>query len=603
MAVLSLEEIQKLLKTSRQNDEIKYAIDHDKRVVFHTEPTEQTGDIPYLRQYLAWIRDIIDENKHDVFKHLLTLPIETVDFTEGVFNQLRKIFNAPDRFKQHEFTNPELATDYEEYLELIDNDETWKTKGFQAMKSAINSFLIVDLPAVQLLDDRPQPYFYFLPISHVRHVKIGENMKVEYIAFEDVQDPDILHVFDDLFYRSYRQKDGNFILLVENAHDLGYTPARSFWSVPFNSKRKIQKRAPISNALSRLDWLLAEYTFSKHEELYAGFPVDIMYEQKCEYVDDDGNNCENGYVNYIVDNAFFDDENRTPVEKRYACPQCNSNKPVLGPGTLLTAPSMEDNQDADLIQGLNRVSADVQSLDWIMKRIDNMEKTLTINMIGHTQEQSREAMNELQVMGNVESRETVIMEIKRNFEKAETFVVKTIASLRYGQAYLGSKIFYGEKFFFHGLDSIRDSIKLSKEVGLPNFEIAKQQKQLLDTKYQNNHEALAKIEILTQLEPYQGYTLQELLDLNSAFRLDEVKVTIKANFQEYILRFENEFTNIVNFMQFSTLSEKVEFIKVILERYANEELTSEEDQEDNSGGFGRAENETDPQRDPGDPGE
>jgi hypothetical protein len=584
MAVLDPLQIPELIKRAKRPDEVKYAIEHDERAVFHTEPTEETLEIPYLRKFLGYVNNIIDHNKYDVFRYLLNLPVETVDFTEGVFNELKKIFNASDRFKKHEFTNPELAADYDDYLDLIGNEDFWKYKGFEAMKSAINSILIVDLPALaNVADLRPQPYYYLLPLTHMIDIRVSDDMRVEYIIFNDMRVPDIVHVFDDLFYRSYSTKE-SIVLVTENMHDLGYTPARSFWSTPFNSQRKIQKKGPISNALGRLDWLLVEYVFAKHEALYAGFPVDIMYEQQCNYHDDDGNACENGYITKSVGTHLSGDPLRTEEQEIVPCPACDGNKPVLGPGTIITAPARADSEDPDLIQGLNRVSADVDSLNWIKDKIDSDELKITWNMIGYVQNQSKEAMNEMQVMGNLQSRETVILDVKSNFERAETFVVETMARLRYGAAYLGSVIFYGEKFYFQSVESIRTGIQDSKDAGLPQFEIISQQKQLLNTKYQNNPDMLERVKILMAIEPYQGYSLDDLIRLDQRYPLDPMRVLIKTNFHEYIARFEREFTNIVNFMPFSDFRERVEFIQTIIESYAEQDRAAAADTSGRAGG-------------------
>lgn len=586
MAILNPLEIPKLIQNGNPPEEVKYAIDHDKRAVFHTEPTEELKDIPYRRQFLGFVRNIIDKNKFDVFEYLLTLPIETVDFTEGVFNELKKIFNASDRFKKHEFTNPDLSVDYDDYLKSIRNQEFWKNQGFEAMKSAINDILIVDLPSIpNLADTRPQPYYYLLPIEKVIDIKIIEGTKIEYIIFKDMRNERIVHVFDDLFYRSYDTTKGN-VLLVENMHDLGFTPARSFWTTPFNSMRKIQKKGPISNALGRLDWLLVEYVFSKHEALYAGFPMYTMYEQECNYHDDQGNACENGYITYYPPGQFHGDVDNETVAKREPCPQCNSNKPILGPGTVITAPARADSEDPDLINGVQRVSADVDSLNWIKDKIQSDEQTITWNMIGYVQEQSREAMNEMQIMGNLQSRETVVLDVKTNFENAELFVTETMAKLRYGDAYLNSIIFYGEKFYFQSPEQIREAITSSKQAGLPQFEIISQQKQLLNTKYQNNPDMLERIEILMAIEPYQGYSLEELLNINTSYPLDPIRVTLKTNFHEYIARFERDFMNIVNFMQFNDFADKVEIIENTIRNYAIQDQEEQRNRDNGPGGAG-----------------
>jgi hypothetical protein len=230
------------------------------------------------------------------------------------------------------------------------------------------------------------------------------------------------------------------------------------------------------------------------------------------------------------------------------------------------------------------VSADVDSLNWIKDKIDSDELKITWNMIGYVQNQSKEAMNEMQVMGNLQSRETVILDVKSNFERAETFVVETMARLRYGAAYLGSVIFYGETFYFQSVESIRTGIQDSKDAGLPQFEIISQQKQLLNTKYQNNPDMLERVKILMAIEPYQGYSLDDLIRLDQRYPLDPMRVLIKTNFHEYVARFEREFTNIVNFMPFSDFRERVEFIQTIIESYAEQDRAAAADTSGGAGG-------------------
>lgn len=564
--------IPKLIQKTNQNKEVKYCQEHDRRALFHTEPTEQANELKYLKKFISYVADIIDKNKQDVFKHIVSLlPIETVDFTEGVFNELKKVFNGQDRNKKHHFNNPELEQDFEMYLKQIHNNEFWEHKGFSTMKSAINSILIVDLAAEpNEVDSLPEPYYYFLPIDRLIDMPMTKKGKVEYIIFKDKKDEEIYYVFDDMFYRTYRKGNGTMNLIVENMHGLGYVPARSFWSTPFNHHRKIQKKSPISQALSKLDWLLIFYVFEKHASLYAGFPIDVMYEQKCNYHDDEGNECENGYITKTVNSHGIGSPLNELQQTIEPCPACNGNKPILGAGTVITAPAMTDKDDPDLIQGLNRISADVESLEFLKGKIKNQEQSIAWDMIGYTQEDHKEAMNETQIIGNYESRQNVILEVKSNFEKAESFAVNTVGLLRYGNtAYLGSTINYGERFFLQTLNGLKEGIEKSKTSGLPNFEIAAQQKQLMLTKYQANPQMVQRSLILTEVEPYQGYTLKEITEINNTITLDPIKLLIKFNFQEYILRFEREFTNVANFMPFDEFNSKIDFINAKLIDYAN----------------------------------
>ena len=558
-------------KNSLVDREIDNSINHDYRAQFHSEPHQKESDIPYIKSFLGWIKAIIDDNKFEVFKHLLQFPIETVDFTEGIFNELQKIFHAEDRFIKHQFTNPETEADFKKYLHDIGDNDFWQSEGFDAMKTAISSIMVVDMPRSEGGVEIPEPYYYLLPIANLIDIHVDRQRNIDWLIFRDINNDKIIHAFDSQFYRSYNKVDDRIVLIAEVPHELGYCPARSFWTTRFNTRSKIQKRSPISNTLGRLDKLLAKNVFCMHETLYAGFPVDIMYEQECGFQDELGNACESGYVSRQVRNPEVSaGSDGDYILAKEPCPECNSNKPMLGAGTVLTAPARGDKDDPDLIHGLNRVSADVQSLEWLEKSIEKDEKSITWNMIGYLNEQSKEAMNEMQVAGNYESRLNVLLDTKENFEKIHTFTINTLGKLRYNAAYTGSIINYGEKFHLHSVIKLQEGLKLSKEAGMPIFEVSNQQQQIMNTKYQNNPEMLTRVRVLSSLEPFQTYTTDDILNMNDKFPLDPIKVAIKINFEDFINRFEREQMDVVPFMQFSEFQTKINFIQTKLDDYGNE---------------------------------
>ena len=47
----------------------------------------------------------------------MNLPIETVEFTNAILNEFRKVFYANDRYIGFVFSNPELEIDFTNYLE------------------------------------------------------------------------------------------------------------------------------------------------------------------------------------------------------------------------------------------------------------------------------------------------------------------------------------------------------------------------------------------------------------------------------------------------------------------------------------------------------
>jgi hypothetical protein len=592
MAILSSPQVLALLQENRRPAELETCRIHDRRARFHTEPHLRSGEVDYYAQHIDWVSLIIDREKADVYKALLSLPVETIDFTEGIFDELKKVFGSQNRFTGFEFVRPEMEDDFVEYLKEIKYFDFWKTKGFKAMKSAINSFVIIDLPA--MLDDDegavltskfPEPYFYLLDCQAVECVDIDDQNNVEYIIFHDKCDHNILYAFDDKMYRviqkseSIKPEDKNagieYTIISEVPHDLGYTPARSFWSTPYNDRSKIQKSGPISNSLSKLDWLLFLYTSTKHSELYAGFPVEVVYEQKCDYKDAIGNACEGGRIRTMVNVSSV--IGQVDMKEQYQeCPTCK-NKRSLGAGRVLTAPAMASKDDVDLIQGMNRVPADTVSLKYLLERIDGLETGIAINIAGYTEDDISQAQNKDQVRSRYQSQYTVLLEVKENFENIDRFVMTTLGKLRYGKAFKSCTINYGDQFFIYSVDTLQDEYKKSKDGGFPVYELASQINQIIATKYKENPAMMERVRIMSAIEPYQAYTMDELINLDGSIGLNTDMLRLKVDFETYVKRFEREYTNLSQFMQFSDFETKVDFVREKLIEYVQEDY-AEQDQ-------------------------
>ena len=588
MAYLSNEQILRILQKGNKPEELDRCHKHDIRAKFHVEPTLEDSNQPYRQEFLTWVGGIINKQKHEVFKHLLTCPIETVEFAEGIFDELTKVFEAQDRYIGYEFTNPELANDFTQFLSEIGDDVFWQTKGFQAMKSAINSIVIVDLPAIQEVGDRfPRPYYYFLDVSKVKDFQLDALYKFEYIIFENKYNADILHAFDDGFFRTYTRRAGlnkvnpnepmkgtDWELVSEVKHELGFTPARSFWTTPFEQHSQLQKRGPQSNSLGKLDWLLLLYTFSKHAELYAGFPIDVMYEQRCDYRDATGNECKGGKISCQVNDGLGG-----MVTTISDCPNCK-DKAILGPGTVLTAPARASNEDPDMLQGMNRISADKDSLEYLLNRVDRYEATISTNMIGYIPDSIRQAMNKDQIGSQIESQMNCLTEVRDNFQAIHKFVLETLALLRYGNnALLSLTCHYGNKWFIHSVEKLQVQFKESKANGFATFELSSQFEQILLTKYKNNPSMLERVRTLAAIEPYQNYTVSDLTTLNEKFGLNENLIRLKIDFTNYVNRFEREFMDIGIFMQFMPFETKVNFILDKLLQYVAEDYPEDEEKE------------------------
>lgn len=237
---------------------------------------------------------------------------------------------------------------------------------------------------------------------------------------------------------------------------------------------------------------------------------------------------------------------------------------------------MASKDDVDLIQGMNRIGADVESLKYLLERIDGLETTISINIAGYTEEDVKEAMNKEQVRARFQSQYNVLIEVKENFELIHKFAIDTVARLRYGKAYLGSTINYGDKFFIYSVEALQESFKSAKEGGFPNFELGSQISQIIATKYKENPTMLERARILGAIEPYTPYQSEELINLNEKIGLNLRQVRLKVDFDSYVSRFEREYMSISTFMQYSSFESKVEFIQAKLLEYVDQDYAEQD---------------------------
>lgn len=593
MAVLTYPEIKNILeKGSRPhtNDEKESCKLHDDHARFHIEPSMNLRGSDYAGKFAGFVAGLIDAQKMTVFNHLLRTPVETLELTEALFDEFTPIFEAQDRHFEYRFTNPQLTLDFEAYLEKKGDNTFWQTHGFEAMKSAINSIVVVDLPFVkpgEQVDRFPNPYYYLLDVKKLIDMDIDQAFRVEWIAFENRFSSNVMHIFDDRYYRTYTRKDGGapWDLTVEAEHDLGYTPARSFWTTPFQKNSRIQKKGPQTTILTDLDWLLFLKTSLKHVELYAGFPIDVMYESKCDYKDAAGHQCDGGWLRWTEYNSTQDASGtliETAVPCAVECKACNGGRgKSLGAGSIMIAPARASNDDPDMINALNRISADVSSMKHLMDRISEIEEEVATNMVGYIPEGLRQAMNKEQVGSMLESQKKVLSVVADNFEAIDRFVKQTMARLRYGsQAVVSVTCNYGRKWFLQSAEQQQAEYKESKANGAANFELSSQFEQYLATKYKNNPTMLERMRTLFAIEPYQNYTVGDLGTLEEKFGLNTELVRLKMDFMNYVSRFEREFENLGVFMSGISFEVKVAFVQETLLQYVREDYPEEAEQPD-----------------------
>lgn len=571
---LELNQIKQILQKPTKRQAIQKAVNMQRRLRFHTETNVAVSDINQPTTiFLDWVRQLLPKDKFNIFLRLFKFPLPTPAVVEDVYRELERVFYSRNSSSSYQFTDSELAEDWSQYKKNnLNEPEVWKTTGWKRMQVSPNSILVVDLPQVQT-SLRPEPYFYWLEIDAVidyQTSKLDEN-QFEWLIFK--QPEHRIAVFDDTSIRVYQLNEKNEIqsLISEAKHDLGYCPARFFWSTQLNEKNKGLKKNPITKELSNLDWYLFFSISKQHLDLYAPYPIYSAYEADCNFENNEtGDYCDGGFLRNAK--GEYKILNDGTVEK---CPCC-SEKRIAGPGSFLEVPIPNQSEGvADMRNPVQITTIDKDSLDYNVNECARLKNEIVISVVGSGGTVSeKEAINETQVTANFESKTSVLNALKTNFELAQKFVEDTVCKLRYGGTFISSSVNWGTEFYVFTVAELYSKYKQAKENGASNSELDAISQQILEVEYRNNPLVLQRMLILKQLEPYPHKTLDEVLKLYEKELLNENSVKLKINFSTLVEKFERENINIIEFASNKPMREKIDIINKKLLEYVTEIGTS-----------------------------
>lgn len=571
---LELNQIKQILQKPSKRQVIQKAVNMQRRLRFHTETNIAVSDINQpTTVFLDWVRRLLPKDKYNIFLQLFKFPLPTPAVVEDVYRELERVFYSRNSSSSYQFTDSELAEDWSQYRKSnLNEPEVWKTTAWKRMQVSPNSILVVDLPLVQT-STRPEPYFYWLEIDFVIDYELSkqdENL-FNWLIFNQPEHK--IAVFDDTSIRIYQLNEKNEIqsLVSEAQHDLGYCPARFFWSTQLNEKNKDLKKNPITKELSNLDWYLFFALSKQHLDLYAPYPIYSAYEADCNFENSEtGDYCDGGFLRNAK--GEYKILNDGTVEK---CPCC-SEKRIAGPGSFLEVPIPNQTEGiADMRNPVQITTIDKDSLDYNVNECARLKNEIIISVVGSGGTVSeKEAINETQVTANFESKTSVLNALKTNFELAQKFIEDTVCKLRYGDAFISSSVNWGTEFYVFTVTELYSKYKQAKDNGASNSELDAISQQILEVEYRNNPLVLQRMLILKQLEPYPHKTLDEVLKLYEKKLIDEKLVKLKINFSTLVDKFERENINIIEFASNKPLREKIDIITNKLLEYATENDTT-----------------------------
>jgi hypothetical protein len=576
--MLEVATIRKRLESPSKASELKAARDHEARVRFHSQTAfEARQHGTALTRYLAWVQELIPADKYHIFTSLLRFPMPTISLTDEAYKALEKVFDGRNAAELFEFTTPEAENDWQEYrAEMLHSPWVWREEGFEVMKGAINSLVVVDLPETPG-PGLPEPYFYFLGIENV----LDYEMKGDGLAWVIFEQPgDRIAVIDDTSWRVFTAEGRTIKTLEkESPHGLGYCPARFFWSTPVMRTVPEVKRSPITNALGDLDWHLFFSVSKRHLDLYAPYPIYSGFAADCDYeidVEQTYEQCDGGFLKdregrYLLRNGRIAE-----------CPAC-SKKRIAGVGSFVEvpAPSMENN-NADLRNPVQITTVDRASLDYNTEELERQRAAFLEQVTGFAGEKiTAEAVNEKQVKAFFESRTNVLRSLKKDLETIQEWTEATICRLRYGAAFVSATIDYGTEFYLLQADDLLDLYIAARDSGAGMLTLDLLQDQYLDTRFRNNPAELERSRMIVDIEPLRHIANERAAQLLDQGVISRDDYAVKANFSSLLMRFERENGPVTRFDIASAYDKRIQRIYETLISYTNttqdESTTTEED--------------------------
>jgi hypothetical protein len=178
----------------------------------------------------------------------------------------------------------------------------------------------------------------------------------------------------------------------------------------------------------------------------------------------------------------------------------------------------------------------------------------------------------MQVETGMQSSESILLKAKRNFELIHEFALDTVARLRYGDAYLGGVVNYGDEFLQRTEDEEMQDYETASKNKMPVYDLRERRADIFAARYRNDPARQQRFKILENLEPFPDMDLAQLLEFkakNSAL-ISEIDVIIKMNFSAFIARFERERAPLKTFGSAIDFNRKIDLIREDLIAYAQE---------------------------------
>ena len=555
-AVTQEKQLTYILNSSLQDDRVD-----SQYLIQWAERNYQTSDF-----FLNWVKSIFKTENFLTFFKYLRYPLPSAKIIHNrIEPQLLRVFHAEDS----DFRYDVRSKDYSDFKQDL-NIKKFNNEMFEQLLYKHNSLIVSDLDPIIT----NKPYRYFIDISDVKSLK-EESGVIKKIAFkgcineieiedgkQEVEKELGFIVIDDQSYSFYNEK---YDLVSEVAHDLGYCP------VHFISPKKVNGDSVVRESLfTYVRQEIEEFNFlktlQKMTDVNGMIPVVSKIEATKPAEDKPNGQPQSSSIVGQMSSAIYSQNSTLGTGD-------------LQPGTIHEIPidairADDGSISMDAVKNyLNFHYTPIEALEFINKRISEIERSIVSTVVGDVLESNEEAKNEDQIAKSVSILENTLRSLAEAFNRIRKLSDFDLLALKYGVERVNEVfIHYGTDFFLESQTKLFDDLaKAPNTLERKNIIV-----RISNNRYKNNADQLSRQQLLYDLMPFVSD--KDFIQALGLGIVSPINKDYQLRFNYWIDQFEALYGDIVTFykvMDTESKAERLVFINNIVTELIQKQLTDE----------------------------
>jgi hypothetical protein len=555
-AVTQEKQLTYILNSSLQDDRVD-----QQYLIQWAERNYQTSDF-----FLNWVKSIFKTENFLTFFKYLRYPLPSTKIIHNrIESQILRVFHAEDS----DFKYDVKGKDYSDFKQDL-NIKKFNSEMFERLLYNHNSLIVSDLDPVT----PNKPYRYFVDISDVKSIETKDDIieKVSFkgcISYKENEDGKIESEKDQGYIyidsEKYAFYDNKMDFVSEVLHDLGYCPVHFISPKKFNGDCIIRESlfTYVRQEIEEFNFLK---TLQKMTDVNGMIPVVSKIEASKPAEDKPTGQPQSSAIIGQMSSSIYNQNQ-------------NLGTGDLQPGTIHEIPinairSDDGTINMDAVKNyLNFHYTPIESLEFINKRIEELERSIVSTIVGDVLESSEASKNEDQIAKSISILENTLRSFAEGLNRIRKHSDFDMLALKYGVQMVNEVfIHYGTDFF------LETQTKLFNDLALAPNQLERKNiiVRISNNRYKNNADQLSRQKLLYDLMPFvsdkdftQALSLQIVSPVNKDYQL---------RFNYWIDQFEAYYGDIVTFykqMDTESKAERLIVINNLITELIQKQLTDE----------------------------